>query len=75
MKSTMRCLLAAFQILGAFVFAVSLTQSWETVGAAAGVSGPAEAGKGVRTLLPERPEGCFAQKGPDPWYVPKVLKN
>ena len=24
-------------------------------------------GKGVRTLLPERPEGCFAQKGPDPF--------
>ena len=23
-------------------------------------------GKGVRNLLPERPEGCFAQKVPDP---------
>jgi hypothetical protein len=23
--------------------------------------------KGVRTLLPERPGGCFAQKGPDPF--------
>lgn len=43
MKSTMRCVLAAFQVLGAFVSAVSLTQSWETVGAAEGVSGPAEA--------------------------------
>src|SRR5271169_2695049 len=25
--------------------------------------------KGVRTLLPERPEGCFAQKGPDPFFA------
>jgi len=24
--------------------------------------------KGVRHLLPERPEGCFAQKGPDPFF-------
>jgi hypothetical protein len=26
-----------------------------------------ESGKGVRTLLPERPGGCLAQKGPDPF--------
>ncbi len=75
MKSMMRCVLAAFQVLGAFVSAVSLTQSWETVGAAEGVSGPSGLGKGVRTLLPERPEGCFAQKGPDPfsdiWPMPQ----
>jgi hypothetical protein len=25
--------------------------------------------KGVGTLLPERPEGCFAQKSPDPFFV------
>jgi len=25
--------------------------------------------KGVRTLLPERPSGCFAQKGPDPFFA------
>ncbi len=25
-------------------------------------------GKGDRTLLPERPGGCFAQKGPDPFF-------
>jgi hypothetical protein len=32
-----------------------------------GVSvGVALRGKGVRNLLPERPEGCFAQKVPDP---------
>jgi hypothetical protein len=24
--------------------------------------------KGVRSLLPERPEGCFAQKAPDPFF-------
>jgi len=24
--------------------------------------------EGVRPLLPERPEGCFAQKGPDPFF-------
>ena len=28
--------------------------------------------KGVRSLLPERPEGCFAQKAPDP-FAPEVL--
>jgi len=27
-----------------------------------------EAEKGVRNLLPERPEGCFAQKVPDPFF-------
>ena len=26
--------------------------------------------KGVRTLLPERPAGCFAQKVPDPFFAP-----
>ncbi len=26
--------------------------------------------KGVRNLLPERPEGCFAQKVPDPFFTP-----
>lgn len=26
--------------------------------------------KGVRSLLPGRPEGCFAQKGPDPFFGP-----
>jgi hypothetical protein len=29
-----------------------------------------EAGKGVRNLLPERPEGCDAQKVPDPFSSP-----
>ena len=28
--------------------------------------------KGDRTLLPERPEGCFAQKGPVPFFAPAV---
>src|SRR5437763_745490 len=28
---------------------------------------PAPRRKGVRHLLPERPEGCFAQKVPDPF--------
>src|SRR5712692_7302719 len=31
---------------------------------------PTPAGeKGVRHLLPERPEGCFAQKVPDPFFA------
>jgi len=29
---------------------------------------PASVKKGVRPLLPERPEECFAQKGPDPFF-------
>jgi hypothetical protein len=28
----------------------------------------AEEEKGVRSNLPERPEGCFAQIGPDPFF-------
>ena len=28
--------------------------------------------KGVRTHLPERPEGCFAQTGPDPFFWEKA---
>ncbi len=36
-------------------------------------------GKGVRTLLPERPEGCFAQKGPAPFSraqpTPEALRR
>ena len=30
--------------------------------------------KGVRSLLPERPEGCFAQKAPDPFFRPRSLE-
>jgi hypothetical protein len=29
--------------------------------------------KGVRTRLPERPEGCFAQTGPDPFFEQGTL--
>jgi phospholipid N-methyltransferase len=31
-------------------------------------AGPRREEKGVRTLLPERPGGCFAQKSPDPFF-------
>jgi excinuclease ABC subunit C len=31
------------------------------------------ANKGVKSLLPERPEGCFAQKTPDPFICPDLL--
>jgi len=30
-------------------------------------------GKGVRSLLPERPGGCFAQKAPDPFSKPRLI--
>jgi hypothetical protein len=33
----------------------------------------AQAGKGAGNLLPERPEGCFAQKVPDPFSSPDAL--
>ena len=29
------------------------------------------AGKGVRNVLPERPQGCFAQNVPDPFSGPR----
>jgi hypothetical protein len=32
-------------------------------------------GKGVRSNLPERPEGCFAQIGPDPFSAPGGIPN
>jgi len=32
-------------------------------------------GKGVRNLLPERPEGCFAQKVPDPFFNPRRCRS
>jgi hypothetical protein len=34
---------------------------------------PGESKKGVRNLLPERSEGCFAQKVPDTFFAPKDL--
>ena len=54
---------AAFRILGALVFAISPTWAGDRARAADGGE------KGVRTLLPERPEGCFAQKGRDPFFA------
>jgi pyruvate kinase len=32
-----------------------------------------EAEKGDGTLLPERPKGCFAQKGPVPFFCPQIV--
>lgn len=37
------------------------------------VAGPGK--KGVRTLFPERPGGCFAQKSPDPFCVPDIAAS
>jgi len=42
----------------------------DTVERLAGAEKGAE--KGVGALLPERPEGCFAQKGPDPFFRAEV---
>jgi hypothetical protein len=41
---------------------------WWTTLAAVGWRLLGHAEKGVRHLLPERPEGCFAQKVPDPFF-------
>jgi len=43
-----------------------LTMGHEFTGVVREVGAAVE--KGVRTLLPERPEGCCAQKGPDPFF-------
>jgi phenylalanyl-tRNA synthetase alpha chain len=36
---------------------------------------PGEGEKGVRTLLPERPEECFAQKSPDPFFAAEIVEH
>ena len=38
-------------------------------------NGAAGGEKGVRSNLPERPSGCFAQIGPDPFFAPSLAEG
>ena len=49
---------------------VMIQNSMEAIGSGGTIEiEPIEDEKGSRTLLPERPEGCFAQKGPGTFFV------